>query len=59
MQTAMPPTAYFRNKENQQMTTHPPKWQAPKPNKAVLQWLLDSDLSIRWQVMRDLIAAPD
>ncbi len=25
----------------------------------VIQWLLDSDPSIRWQVMRDLIAEPD
>jgi hypothetical protein len=30
------------------MTTHP----------QLTQWLLDSDPSIRWQVMRDLIAAP-
>jgi hypothetical protein len=29
-----------------------------KPNTAVIQWLLDSDPSIRWQVMRDLIGAP-
>ncbi len=40
------------------MATNPPKRQAPKPNTAVLQWLLDSDPSIRWQVMRDLIGAP-
>ena len=25
----------------------------------VIEWLLDSDPSIRWQVMRDLIAEPD
>jgi len=33
---------------------------APKPNRAVIEWLLDSgsDPSIRWQVMRDLIGAP-
>jgi hypothetical protein len=30
----------------------------PKPTRAVLQWLLDSDPSIRWQVMRDLTGAP-
>src|SRR5215210_1064056 len=24
----------------------------------VIEWLLDSDPSIRWQVMRDLVAAP-
>jgi hypothetical protein len=29
-----------------------------EPNNSVVQWLLDSDPSIRWQVMRDLIAAP-
>jgi hypothetical protein len=29
-----------------------------KPNKLVIEWLLDSDPSIRWQVMRDLIGAP-
>jgi hypothetical protein len=31
------------------MTIHPQK---------LIQWLLDSDPSIRWQVMRDLIGAP-
>jgi len=25
----------------------------------VVEWLLDSDPAIRWQVMRDLIDAPD
>ena len=40
------------------MTTNPPKRQAPKPNSSVIQWLLDSDPSIRWQVMRDLNGAP-
>jgi len=30
----------------------------PKQNVAVIQWLLDSDPSIRWQVMRDLTGAP-
>jgi hypothetical protein len=28
-------------------------------DEAVIQWLLDSDPSIRWQVMRDLTSAPD
>jgi hypothetical protein len=42
------------------MTPHPPKRQTPKPNASVIQWLLDSDPSIRWQVMRDLLdASPD
>jgi len=40
------------------MATKPPNRQIPKPKKAVLQWLLDSDPSIRWQVMRDLTDAP-
>ena len=35
-----------------------PKRQAANPDKSVIQWLLDSDPSIRWQVMRDLIGAP-
>ena len=41
------------------MTTHSPKRQAPKPDTSVIQWLLDSDPSIRWQAMRDLTDAPD
>src|SRR5512143_481817 len=40
------------------MATHPPKRQVQKPERAVVEWLLDSDPSIRWQVMRDLIGAP-
>ena len=40
------------------MAMNSPKRQAPKPNKAVIQWLLDSDPSIRWQVMQDLTGAP-
>jgi hypothetical protein len=28
------------------------------PVRAVIEWLLDSDPSIRWQVMRDLIGSP-
>jgi hypothetical protein len=40
------------------MATNPPKRQAPKPNRSVIDWLLDSDPSIRWQVMRDLTGAP-
>ncbi len=40
------------------MAINPPKRQASKPNRSVIQWLLDSDPSIRWQVMRDLIGAP-
>jgi hypothetical protein len=40
------------------MATNPPKRQAPQPNSSVISWLLDSDPSIRWQVMQDLTAAP-
>ncbi len=40
------------------MATNSPKRQALKPNGSVIQWLLDSDPSIRWQAMRDLIGAP-
>ena len=40
------------------MATNPPNPQASKLQRSVLQWLLDSDPSIRWQVMRDLIGAP-
>lgn len=37
------------------MATNPPKPQAPETERRVIQWLLDADPSIRWQVMRDLI----
>jgi hypothetical protein len=40
------------------MATHPPKRRAPEPDRSAMRWLLDSDPSIRWQVMRDLIGAP-
>ncbi len=40
------------------MATNPSERQVPEPNRSVIQWLLDSDPSIRWQVMRDLIGAP-
>ena len=40
------------------MATIPPKRQAPKLQRSVTRWLLDSDPSIHWQVMRDLIGAP-
>jgi hypothetical protein len=40
------------------MATNPAKGQAPMPKRSVIQWLLDSDPSIRWQVMRDLTDAP-
>ena len=40
------------------MATNPPKRQIPKPKRPVIEWLLESDPSIRWQVMRDLTGAP-
>jgi hypothetical protein len=40
------------------MAINPTERQAPQPNRSVLQWLLDSDPSIRWQTMRDLTGAP-
>jgi len=41
------------------MAINPHKRGAPKPEKSVIRWLLDSDPSIRWQAMRDLADAPD
>jgi hypothetical protein len=41
------------------MATNLPKRQAPEPDRSVIVWLLDSDPSIRWQVMRDLTDASD
>ena len=41
------------------MDTNPPKRQVPQPERSIIQWLLDSDPSIRWQAMRDLTGAPD
>jgi hypothetical protein len=40
------------------MATTSPKRQVPMPKRSVIQWLLDSDPSIRWQVMQDLTGAP-
>src|SRR5262245_29553547 len=39
------------------MAPNPPKRLVPKPKRSVIRWLLDSDPSIRWQVMRDLAGA--
>jgi hypothetical protein len=41
------------------MATTSPKRQVTKPKRSVIQWLLDSDPSIRWQAMRDLTNASD
>lgn len=40
------------------MATNLPKGQTPKSTSPVIQWLLDSDPAIRWQVLRDLVGAP-
>ena len=39
------------------MTVNLPKRQDPQPDGAVIDWLLDSDPSIRWQVLQDLTGA--
>ena len=39
------------------METNSPKQQTSELNRSVIDWLLDSDPSIRWQVMRDLTHA--
>lgn len=41
------------------MATDSPKRQIPKPERSIIEWLLDSDPSIRWQTMRDLTGAPE
>ncbi|MEO5951215.1 MAG: hypothetical protein ABIQ44_01985 [Chloroflexia bacterium] len=40
------------------MATTLPGGQTHEQNSSVIQWLLDSDPSIRWQVMQDLLGAP-
>jgi hypothetical protein len=40
------------------MATNPAKRQASTSKDSVMRWLLDSDPSIRWQVMRDLTGTP-
>ena len=39
------------------MAINPGKREVPKSKSSVIGWLLESDPSIRWQVMRDLIDA--
>ena len=41
------------------MTTNPAEATATALDPSVTEWLLDSDPSIRWQVLRDLVGAPD
>jgi hypothetical protein len=40
------------------MANNPSRRQDPKPKRSVIRWLLNSDPSVRWQVMRDLTGAP-
>jgi hypothetical protein len=47
-----------QSKEYLPMATHPPNRPAPRLQSSVIQWLLDSDPAIRWQVLHDLIGAP-
>jgi hypothetical protein len=39
------------------MATNLSNQHALQPQRSVIQWLLDSDSSIRWQVLRDLTDA--
>ncbi len=41
------------------MTTDQSRGQIAKPNRQVIDWLLDFDPAIRWQVMRDLIGTSE
>jgi hypothetical protein len=40
------------------MGTNSPKRQVPQSKRSVIGWLLDSDPSIRWQALQDLVGAP-
>lgn len=40
------------------MATRPPTAQDPMPDSPIIQWLLDGDPAIRWQVLADLLGAP-
>ena len=46
-------------RESDQARVPKPRGEAMRSRKAVVRWLLDSDPSIRWQVMRDLTDEPD
>lgn len=39
------------------MANHPLEWRNPNSTTPLMRWLLDSDPSIRWQVLRDLTDA--
>jgi hypothetical protein len=57
----MSPTPSFDQplRINPPMMTNAPDHEAPEWRESVVQWLLDSDPSIRWQVMRDLMEESD
>jgi hypothetical protein len=44
--------------EDKKMATNPLKKQVQELKRPVIEWLLDSDPSIRWQVLQDLTHAP-
>jgi hypothetical protein len=44
---------------NRRMDDQKPDWKSLKPKRSTIKWLLDSDPSIRWQVMRDLTKEPN
>jgi len=46
-------------RRKEQMTTNLDTRHIPKPPSSVIHWLLDSDPSIRWHVLRDLTDAAD
>jgi hypothetical protein len=54
---APPGPSAIKVRKYQQMTTDPARRQGSKSDSSVIQWLLESDPSIRWQVMRDLTDA--
>ena len=39
------------------MATHSPRLPVPERDGPVIAWLLESDPSLRWQVLRDLTGA--
>src|SRR5262245_25171179 len=41
------------------MANRTPQREVPEPRESVIHWLLDSDPSIRWQVMSDLMGESD
>jgi hypothetical protein len=49
----------IQRKEDQQMENNSQEWPVAKLKRSAAGWLLDSDPSIRWQVMRDLIGLSD